>query len=322
MRKRTRRYMPHAAHGMRGGILLFVLFFASFVLLVVSRLEGDGLRTLRGQAADFAAPVLEKASLPGVYLRQVRERVSDYFLAAGELERLRGENEELRQWRWRAEQLDRRLAQMRSLLHAVEEQALKYTTGRVIADTRGPFVRSILINAGGLEGVKAGYAVVNGDGLAGRTIQVGDHATRAILLNDLNSRTPVLVGPSAIRAVLAGDNSAEPLLEFVPDGSSVFVGDEIITSGDEGLLPRGLRVGVISSVSGSTARVRTHATLSQLDYVSILFFDSPLVVASEGAAGSKAVTSQAQQPVEQARIASKHEPAGSKPRGQADTRPR
>src|SRR5690606_34194086 len=116
----------------------------------------------------------------------------------------------------------------------------------VIADTRGPFVRSVLVNAGAAQGVKTGYAAVNGDGLVGRTILVGEQASRVILLNDLNSRTPVLVGPSAVRAVLAGDNSAEPLLEFVPEGAGLFVGDEVVTSGDEGLLPRGLRIGVVS----------------------------------------------------------------------------
>ncbi|ODR96239.1 hypothetical protein AUC71_04580 [Methyloceanibacter marginalis] len=66
--------------------------------------------------------------------------------AFDEVDRLKKENEELKQWEWRTKLLERKVAHLRSLLNAVEEPALVYATGRVIADARGPFVRSALIN--------------------------------------------------------------------------------------------------------------------------------------------------------------------------------
>ena len=139
----------------------------------------------------------------------------------------------------------------------------------------------MLVNVGRQQGVKAGYAVINGDGLVGRTVHVGENASRVILLNDLNSRIPVLVGPSAVRGVLVGDNTDQPRLEFLPESSGVFEGDEVYTSGHAGLLPRGIRIGAVASDRTSGYRVRTLATLSELEFVSILFFDSPLVVATD-----------------------------------------
>lgn len=282
MRKGRRRERgPDKGKGMRRGWLRFALFFLCFVLLTFSRLETDIVRQTRSVFADLAAPVLEVASLPVIHGRHAAERVSRHLDRAGELERLERENRRLRQWEWRARRLERRLEHLRGLLNVVEEPALDFVTGQVIADARGPFARSILVNVGRENGVKSGYAVIDGGGLVGRVVHSGDNAARVILLNDFNSRIPVLVGPSAVRAVLVGDNTAEPRLRFLPRDARVFEGDAVFTSGHGGLFPRGLRIGAIEADGGEGYRVSPHARMSELDYVSVLFFDSPVVIARE-----------------------------------------
>ena len=131
-------------------------------------------------------------------------------------------------------------------------------------------------------GVKNGYAVINGDGFVGRIVHSGENASRAILLSDLNSRIPVLVGPAAVRAVLVGDNSGQPRLEFLPNSMAVNEGDEVTTSGHGGMLPRSLQIGVVVLGGANKGyRVRPYAALVELEYVSVLFFDSPVVVARD-----------------------------------------
>src|SRR5581483_4445100 len=154
----------------------------------------------------------------------------------------------------------------------------------VIADARGPFLRSALINLGRDNGVRIGYAVIDGDGLVGRTVDAGSSVSRVLLLNDLNSHIPVLVGPAGVRAMASGDNSAELRLEFLPDGAAVYEGDEVYTSGSDGMLPRGLRVGTVTGAPGAF-KVRPYADLGALDAVSVLFFDTPELVTSDPVAG-------------------------------------
>ncbi len=264
-----------------GGWLLFTLYFVCLILLIFSRLENNHIRDVRGLFADLASPVLQAASQPAIYARRSKEQLVDYLDLFHELDRLKEENQKMKHYQWQAQRLERRLTQLRALLNAVEEPALKYTTGHVIADARGPFARSVLINIGSTQGSREGYAVINGDGFVGRVVHSGKNASRAILVNDLNSRIPVLVGPAAVRAVLVGDNSANPRLEFLPNSASVFEGDEVSTSGHGGLLPRGLRIGLVVPGKDKEYRVHPHATLSELEYVSVLFFDSPIVVARE-----------------------------------------
>ncbi len=259
-------------------LLSFGLYFLCAVLLVLSRIGHGALEDARDQLVDLSAPFLELASVPAIEVRRAMDRARLYVRvhrdAVEEVDRLAKENEELKQWRWRTQLLERKVAHLRKLLHAAEEPALVYTTGQVIADARGPFVRSALVNLGRNDGLRIGYAVINGDGLVGRTIEAGDNVARVLLLNDLNSRIPVLVGPRGARGLALGDNSSELQLGFLQDGVKVSAGDEVYTSGSDGVFPRGLRVGVVVGAPGDY-KIRPFAELNSLDAVSVLFFDAP-----------------------------------------------
>jgi rod shape-determining protein MreC len=248
--------------------------------LILSRIGHGAVGDARAQFIDLTAPLFEAASAPVVMGRHALARVRSYVGMLDEIDRLQAENEELKQWQWRAKLLERNVSHLRSLLNAVDDPALHFVTGSVIADTRGPFLRSALINLGRDDGVRIGYAVINGEGLVGRTVDAGDTASRVLLLNDLNSRVPVLVGPGGVRGLASGDNSAELKLDFLPDGASLYPGDEVYTSGSDGVLPRGLRVGVVTGSAGAF-RVRPHAELSSLDVVSVLFFDTPALTRTD-----------------------------------------
>src|SRR5680860_139566 len=261
-------------------LLSFGLYFLCAVLLVLSRIGHGVIGDARDGLVDFSAPLLEVASLPAIQARRAMDRVQLYLAAFDEVDRLKKENDELKQWEWRTKLLERKVAHLRSLLNAVEEPALVYATGQVIADARGPFVRSALINIGRQDGLRIGYAVINGDGLVGRTVDAGASVARVLLLNDLNSRIPVLVGPAGIRALASGDNGAELRLDFLPDGASLHPGDEVYTSGSDGVLPRGLRVGAVTGSPGAF-KVLPHAEFSSLDVVSVLVFDTPALTSTD-----------------------------------------
>ena len=261
-------------------LLSFGLYFLCAVLLVLSRIGHGAISDARDGVVDLSAPLLEVASLPAIEARRAMERVELYMAAFDEVDRLKKENEELKQWEWRTKLLERKVAHLRSLLNAVEEPALVYATGRVIADARGPFVRSALINLGRRDGLRIGYAVINGDGLVGRTVDAGLSVARVLLLNDLNSRIPVLAGPAGVRGLASGDNSAELHLDFLPEGAALYPGDEVYTSGSDGVLPRGLRVGVVAGSPGAY-KVRPYAELNSLDAVSVLFFDAPALTRAD-----------------------------------------
>ena len=282
MRRQSSPFKPRPRRSWRapGELLNFTLYFLCVVLLVLSRIGNNAVVDLRDRFIDLSAPLLEASAVPAIMGRHALARVRSYVGMMEEIDRLRAENDQLKQWEWRAKLLERNEAHLRSLLNAVDEPALHYVTGSVIADARGPFLRSALVNLGRDDGVRVGYAVIDGDGLIGRIVDAGSSVARVLLLSDLNSRIPVLVGPAGIRALVSGDNAAELKLEFLPDGASLYAGDEVYTSGSEGVLPRGLRVGVVTGADGAF-KVRPYAELSSLDVVSVLFFDTPTLTSAD-----------------------------------------
>ncbi len=95
------------------------------------------------------------------------------------------------------------------------ENSVSYVTARVIANSGGAYVRTLLINAGIEDHVARGQAAITGEGLVGRLTEVGNRAARVLLITDLNSRIPVMIESSHVNAVLAGDNSERPRLMYL-----------------------------------------------------------------------------------------------------------
>ena len=256
-------------------IALFAFLFVSFALLVFSRLELGLVQELRWRLTAVAAPVLSVTSAGVVQLRRVARMSASTFDAMLEVERLREENQRLRSWEWRARALERKVGLLSALTRAGEDTGLEFVTARVLADGRGPFNRSVLLDTGSARGVKTGFAAVNGDGVIGHIVDTGETASRVLLLSDVSSRVPVLIGPAGARAILSGDQTAHPVLAHMASDATIQNGDEVYTSGHEGMLPRGLKIGVIKLINGEAPRVQLSAHLDQLDYVSVLFFERP-----------------------------------------------
>jgi len=92
--------------------------------------------------------------------------------------------------------------------------------------------------------------VMTEEGLYGHIIAVGKRSSRVLLLEDINSRIAVMSLRSEARAIMVGSNTSAPKLSFVARDADWKDGDLIISSGDEGILPRGLPVGVTQQRGG------------------------------------------------------------------------
>jgi rod shape-determining protein MreC len=244
--------------------LLVLLSGAIIVLGKADQLLFDSMRTT---LSDAAAPVLDAVAQPLNAAGNVVNRAKMAVMTYRENVRLEAENEKLLQWQQTALNLDAENKELRGLLKAVPNAALSYVTARVIANSGGAFVRMILIDAGAEDRVARGQAAITGEGLVGRLTEVGERAARVLLITDLNSRIPVTIESTHTPAVLAGDNSERPRLMYLPSADAVKVGDRVVTSGEGGVFPPRLPVGVVSAIDGGVPRVEPYVELSQLGYV-------------------------------------------------------
>jgi rod shape-determining protein MreC len=247
-----------------------VLVLVSAVFIVLGKADQLLFNSVRTAVTDTVAPVLDALARPLNAVGDAVNRVEMVVATYQENVRLQTENAKLLQWQQAARNLASENRELRELLKAVPTTTLSYVTAPVIANSGGAFVRMILINAGSDDRVARGEAAVTGEGLVGRLTEVGQRASRVLLITDLNSRIPVTIESTHVPAVLAGDNSERPRLLYLPSADAAKIGDRIVTSGEGGVFPPGLPVGVVAAVDSVGPRVEPYVELSQLGYVLVV----------------------------------------------------
>ena len=248
------------------------LLAAALGVLLLGKADPLVFQRARTVITDITAPVLDALSRPAVTVSNIIAEARELARLREENNILRAENERLLKWQNAARTLLAENRDLRGLLKFAADQEASSVTARVIGDSGGAFVRSVLVNAGTREGVTKGNAAVSGKGLLGRVAEVGERSARILLINDLNSRIPVVVERSRERAILAGDNSVTPRLLYLPSTTNVQVGDRIVTSGHGGVFPVGLPVGVVNAISDEGVRVVPYADATNIEYVRLMDF--------------------------------------------------
>jgi rod shape-determining protein MreC len=261
---------PSASRLLAQRLAVPFLVIASLLLIVLGKADLIMFERVRVAATDLAEPILAALASPAASVATGVSHVEGLFDLYGQNQRLRQENDRLLQWQTVARRLAAENEQLRALTRYRPSGATFSIAAQVIANSGGAFARNVLIDAGTRDGVARGQAALTGEGLVGRVAEVGQRTARILLLSDLNSRIPVVVGTSGQHAVLAGDNSAQPLLLFLPGNSAVKVGDRVVTGGAEGVFPPDLPVGTVASIDGDAVRVAPFAALARLDYVRVV----------------------------------------------------
>ena len=87
---------------------------------------------------------------------------------------------------------------------------------------------------------------------------------------DINSRIPVMIQSTGDRAILKGDNSSRPRLEFLPGNSPISPGDWVVTSGHGGVYPPGIAVGAVAQISDGVITLQPMVEWSKLSQAIIL----------------------------------------------------
>ncbi|MDP1630534.1 MAG: rod shape-determining protein MreC [Caulobacter sp.] len=236
------------------------------------------------QAVDtVAAPVGGVVAAPGRWTGDVLGWLGSYIAVAHENRRLKGVIRDLQMQADLAVKLEDENGRLRAMLGVRTDPPIPMVTARVVADSRGPFANARLANAGSEVDIVIGYPVLSERGLVGRVVGVSRGASRVLLLTDVASRTPVMIDRSNARAILTGDGGPNPKLDYLRGREAVREGDRVLTSGDGGVMPRGLPVGRAVKGLDGRWRVVLDADSGAIDWVRILKFKDYVQLADQAA---------------------------------------
>ncbi len=251
-------------------ILIGLTLFILFALFLLWRIDSPRVEQFRANLVDKVVPSFEWALVPVTKASDMVDGFQSYARIYEQNQELRRELQQMKAWKEAALQLEQENAKLRDLNNVRLDPRLSYVTGVVLADSGSPFRQSVLLNIGSRDGLIDGWAAMDGIGLVGRISGVGERTARVILLSDSNSRIPVTIQPSGQTAILSGDNSPAPPLDFIENRDLVRPGDRVMSSGDGGVFPAGLLVGEIVQGVDRRLRVRLAADYERLEFLRVL----------------------------------------------------
>jgi len=261
-------------------VLVGVLFVQILGLAVQVRRTTDNepTRLIRVWAVGATTP-LEKA------LVQIKTSTGNvwhnYFYLRGVRAENRGLKEQIERMRLEQVRMSQDADQARRLqaLLAFKEQFISQTTAaQVIGGSGSEQSRLIYIDKGYNDGIRPDMAVISSDGVVGKVLHADPanrHVAQVLLINDQTSGVGALLDKTRLQGILRGTPAGEIVLEKVMSDENVPAGEQVLTSGGDGIFPKGLLVGRVTKVTPGSdlflnIRVRPVADLSRLEEVLVV----------------------------------------------------
>lgn len=144
-----------------------------------------------------------------------------------------------------AEANNRRLQQLLDFRAQLPGSAI---TASIIANSASSWFQSCLLDKGSADGVRKDMAVVTPLGVVGKVVSVTRRTAKVLLLTDSNSGIDVMVQRTRSRGIVSGSLDNVTVLKYMKRSEDVQEGDRLITSGLDGVFPKGMLVGTVIKV--------------------------------------------------------------------------
>ena len=249
----------------RATFFLLVVVASLFVLMAVQVRQGSPVSS-EGFFLRLASPLVRASSsltggVSGVWndyvnLRGTRQRNAEL---EQEVTSLRMELQKLEEARLQNDRL-------RSLLDLKEGMGTPTVAAHVIANNALGLSHTVLVDRGSTSGLKPNMAVVSSMGVVGRVWTVSPGVSKIQLLTDAEAGTAVLVQRTRVQGILLGNGSELVSLEYVSTHDDVAEGDLLVTSGQDGIYPKGLPVALVDQVGDSRGILRAIQAAPRVDF--------------------------------------------------------
>lgn len=233
---------------------LALLIVANVVILFIfsSRFSSYGI----GRFALFVvAPIQDSVSETLQLGKDVWRHYFALVATARENERLRKELQTAiaRNSQWQEIELSNQ--RLRGLLEFKSSMSNASIAAEVIGRDPSPWYRTVIINKGASSGLRKGLPVVVPEGIIGQVTDLSAGYAKVMLIIDRNSAVDALVQRSRARGIIKGAATSRCIFEYVLRKDEVAVGDEIVTSGLDGVFPKGFPIGKVTGVIKRTSDI-------------------------------------------------------------------
>ncbi len=250
-------------------------FVVAFVFMLLSKSENILIEKTSGVANEVVSSVVDVLVLPASTMLKGYNYLRSLQKIDLENQKLREENRRLLVANAKNRALEIENKMLSQLLNYAVPPEATFVTAKVVAEEGSAFAHSLIVYIAGNPNVRKGQVVLGQKGVVGRVEKVSHNYAKIFLVNDINSKIPVMVETTRVRGVLSGENDILPKMIFVSQDAIVNIGDNIVTSGIGGVFPSGIPVGTVTAVNKKNIVVKPWDNLSNLEYVQIIDYQLP-----------------------------------------------
>jgi rod shape-determining protein MreC len=238
-------------------------------ILVLDISELKSIKILRSLLNDGVYRISAVSSSPIKFSGTVKDFFITHIFVYKENRKLKTELEELKNKDFQTLYLQTANKRLQDIIQLEKKSAFTTIAAKVILDKNSPYLNSVIINRGSSSRIKLGMPVLSKGNLVGRVVEVNFLSARILLLNDLNSKIPVMIFPKGSQAILSGHGEDKPKLEYLPEKFELNDKNLVFTSGKDGIFFEGIPIGNVI-FEDNKIKVKLFSDPNQISFVNVL----------------------------------------------------
>jgi rod shape-determining protein MreC len=258
---------------------LIALFAVSVIALTISNRFHPSTSGIGQGGLAVVGPFQEALTLSVRSVRDVWRHYFDLVEVSRENDILRRELERAVEAANRYRELELANERLRKLLQFREHIEGRAFSAEIIGKDPSPWFKTVIIDKGRNDGVDVGYPVVVPEGVVGQVIEASTYYAKVLLVIDTNHAVDGLVQRTRARGIVQGsDDPGKCVLRYALRKDDIHVGDIIVSSGLDGVFPKGMRVGRVSGLMRPPSGIFQEVTVTP--FVDFETLEEVLVVAT------------------------------------------
>ena len=163
-----------------------------------------------------------------------------------------------------------KIAQYEKLLNVSSDIEFDFKTSRIVGDFSNNFNGTLIIYSGKNEDIRMDMPVLGSSGIISRISNVSKNLSRVLLINNINSRIPVIISDDGFHGILIGQGRENPKVEFAENIEKISIGDIVATSGKGGIFPPFQMIGQVVGKKSNEIEIIVFEDVKSLSHVKIL----------------------------------------------------
>lgn len=232
-------------------IFAIAILVGSFFVFTNTPLFVKGYSIAKSGFGEISGPLLRIIGKPAEFTRYIFNNYVGLIRINKENVALRNKLDGLQLENQKIPELEKENKRLKTILNLTEQQPKKMIAARVVGEDIKNWFKCIILDKGKSNGIAVKMPVITPRGLVGQVVETDRWVTKVMVINDTNSSVDIYVEGRNTRGILEGTGQMLLRLKYIRKNDEIEIGDKLITSGKDGIYPKGLPTGIVTTVNRS-----------------------------------------------------------------------